>query len=258
MQIHVLASGSTGNAILVEMGNRRILVDAGISCRRIERGLAAVGMQVGELDGVVITHEHSDHIKGIPIMVKKHRIPIYARRSTWACMPAGEKIPSECRREIGDKINFGPLQVIPFPISHDAADPVGFSFCCQDRKWVVATDLGMITRSVAEALAHADVAVLESNHDIEMLQTGPYPYYLKQRIRGKKGHLSNYEAGYLLARIPRARQMQVFLAHLSQHNNVPLLAERTVSEVLNNHDCVVGEDVILHRTYPDRTVSLIE
>ena len=257
MQIHILASGSTGNAVLVEMGGRKILVDAGISCRRIERGLAAVGVTVGDLDGILITHEHSDHIKGVPVLVKKHRVPVYARRATWACMTVAHSLPRECRREIGDKIDFGALQVIPFPISHDAVDPVGYGFYYKDYKWVVATDLGMITRSVAEAVAYADVAVLESNHDPQMLQTGPYPYYLKQRIRGKQGHLSNYEAGYLLARIPRVRHMQVFLAHLSQHNNLPQLAERTVSDVLHDHNCAVGEVVVLHRTFPDRTVSLV-
>jgi len=258
MQIHILASGSTGNAVLVEMGGRKILVDAGISCRRIERGLAAVGTAVGDLDGVLITHEHSDHIKGIPVLVRKHGVPVYARPAAWACMTEAHNLPRECRREIGDKIDFGPLQVAPFTVSHDAVDPVGFSFHYKNNKWVVATDLGMITRSVAEALAYANVAVLESNHDPQMLQTGPYPYYLKQRIKGKQGHLSNYEAGYLLAKIPRVRHMQVFLAHLSQHNNLPHLAERTVSDVLHDYDCAVGEDVILHRTFPDRTVSLIK
>ncbi|MDD4775000.1 MAG: MBL fold metallo-hydrolase [Syntrophomonas sp.] len=257
MQIHILASGSTGNSILVEMGDRRLLVDAGISCRRIERGLAAVGMQVGDLDGVLITHEHHDHIKGVPVLVRKHRVPIYARPATWQGMPDGDKIPTECRREIGEKLEFGSLQVVPFPISHDAADPVGYKFYHQNLKWVVATDLGMINRPLAEALAYSDLAVLESNHDLEMLQTGPYPHFLKQRIRGQKGHLSNHEAGYLLARIPKVRCMKVFLAHLSQQNNLPHLAERTVTDVLRSHDCAVGKDIMLYRTYPDRIVSLV-
>ena len=257
MQIHILASGSTGNAVLLEMCGCKVLVDAGISCRRIERGLAAVGLAVCDLDGVLITHEHSDHVKGVPVLVKKHRVPVYARPATWNYMREAEKIPRECRRDIGVKIDFGPLQVVPFPVSHDAVDPVGFCFYYKEQKWVVATDFGMITRSVAEALAYADVAVLESNHDPEMLQAGPYPLYLKQRIIGKRGHLSNNDAGILLAKIPRVQNMQVFLAHLSQHNNLPHLAERTVCDVLRHHDCAVGEDVILHCTHPDRTTSLV-
>ncbi len=257
MEIHILASGSTGNAILVKMGNRSILVDAGISCRRIERGLAAVGMQVGDLDGVLITHEHIDHIMGIPVMAKKHHIPIFARPGVWDAMLDRDKVPCECRREIGDELDIGAIKVIPFPISHDAIDPVGYTFFYKNFKWTVVTDLGLITRSVTEALAYADVAVLESNHDVEMLQTGPYPAFLKQRIRGKRGHLSNHDAGTLLARTPRSRFMQVFLAHLSQQNNHPKLAEQTVTNLLLSQGCAVGEDVILHRTYPDRTASLV-
>lgn len=258
MQLHVLASGSTGNAVLIELGGRKLLIDAGISARRIERGLAEVGIQVAELDGVLLTHEHSDHIKGIPVLVKRHRVPVYARPATWDAMPGQAKIPSECRRDLGDSLDMGPVKIVPFPTSHDAADPVGFCFYYKDIKWVLATDLGVVTRQVAEALSYAEVAVLESNHDVEMLQSGPYPYFLKQRIRGTKGHLSNHEAGQILAYVPRPPVMQVFLAHLSQHNNHPHLAERTVREVLNLKGCMVGEEIILNRTYPDCTSSLIK
>jgi phosphoribosyl 1,2-cyclic phosphodiesterase len=258
MQLHVLASGSAGNAVLIELGGRKLLIDAGISARRIERGLAGVGLQVADLDGVLITHEHSDHIQGIPVLVKRHGVSVYARPATWAAMPGQEKIPAECRRELGNSLNVGAVKIVPFPTSHDAADPVGFCFYYKNIKWIVATDLGVVTRQVAEALSYADVAVLESNHDVEMLQTGPYPYFLKQRIQGKTGHLSNHEAGQILAQISRPRVMQVFLAHLSQHNNHPLLAERTVSEVLQLKGCMVGEEIILHRTYPDCTSSLIK
>jgi len=257
MQLHVLASGSSGNAVLIELGGRKLLIDAGISARRIERGLAGVGLQVPDLDGVLITHEHSDHVQGIPVLVKRHRVPIYARPATWAAMPGLEKIPGECRRELGDSLEVGAVKVVPFPTSHDAADPVGFCFYYKNIKWVLATDLGVVTSHVAEALAYADLAVLESNHDVEMLQAGPYPQFLKQRIRGKKGHLSNHEAGQILAQVPRPGLMQVFLAHLSQHNNHPHLAERTVSKVLQLQGCRVGEEIILHRTFPDCTSSLV-
>jgi phosphoribosyl 1,2-cyclic phosphodiesterase len=258
MQLHILASGSTGNAVLIEMGGRKLLIDAGISNRRIERGLTAAGIQIADLDGVLITHEHSDHIKGIQVLVKRHHLPVYARPATWAAMPGQDKIPRELRRELGESLDMGGLKIVPFPISHDAVDPVGFCFYYKNIKWVLATDLGIVTRGVAEALAYADVAILESNHDLEMLKTGPYPSFLKQRIKGKQGHLSNHDAGQILAHIPRQRAMQVFLAHLSQQNNHPQLAERTVSDVLCSCGCEVGEDIILHRTYPDRMVSLIK
>jgi len=257
MQLHILASGSTGNAVLIEMGGKRLLIDAGISARRIERGLAGVGIAVEKLDGILITHEHSDHIKGMEVLLKRYRLPVYARPATWEAMPARDRIPPECQRYLGDSLDLGAVKIVPFAISHDAVEPVGFCFYYQNTKWVLATDLGVVTRSVAEALAYADVAILESNHDIEMLKNGPYPPFLKQRIKGQQGHLSNYDAGQILARIPRQAIMQVFLAHLSQKNNRPSLAERTVSQVLQSSGCQVGEEIVLHQTYPDGTASLV-
>jgi phosphoribosyl 1,2-cyclic phosphodiesterase len=258
MQIHILASGSTGNAVLIEMGGRKILIDAGISARRIERGLSEVGIQVANLDGVLITHEHSDHIKGIEILVRKHHVPVYARPATWGAMRNRDRIDREYRRDLGDSLDIGAMKVVPFAISHDAVDPIGFCFYYQQTKWVLATDLGVVTQSVEDALAYADVAILESNHDVDMLQAGPYPQFLKQRIKGKLGHLSNHDAGQILARTPRQPVMQVFLAHLSQKNNQPQLAERTVRKVLQDCGCGVGEEIILHRTYPHCTTSLVK
>jgi len=257
MQLHVLASGSTGNGVFIEIGERRFLIDAGISARRIERGLAEIGVSLASLDGIFITHEHNDHISGLPVLAKRHHLPVYTRPATWDVITSVTRIPPECRRDLGESINFGPVKVIPFPVSHDAVDPIGFCFCYANWKWVLATDLGVITRGAAQALAYADVAVIESNHDVEMLANGPYPAFLKKRIRGKQGHLSNQDAGQILARIPRVKKMQVFLAHLSQHNNHPQVAEQTVTEILTNHNCLVGESIVLHRTYPDRTASLI-
>ncbi len=258
MQLHILASGSTGNAVLIEMGGTKLLIDAGISARRIERGLNEVGIQVADLDGILITHEHSDHIKGIQVLVKRCHIPVYARPATWAAMPGRDKIPRECCRELGDCLDVGAVKIVPFAISHDAADPVGFCFNYKDIKWVLATDLGQATPSVEEALSYADVVVLESNHDEDMLDVGPYPLFLKRRIKGKEGHLSNREAGQLLGRISRQRQMQVFLAHLSQQNNRLHLAESTVRQVLQSCGCGVGEEIVLNYTYPDRTSSLVK
>lgn len=257
MQIHIIASGSTGNAALMLFGNRKILIDAGISARRIEQGLAAVGTHPADLDAILITHEHSDHVKGIQVLTKRHRVPVYTRPATWEAIPGGDKIPGDCRRDLGEYLDMGPVKIVPFATSHDAVDPVGFCLYYRNTKWVLATDLGEVTPGISEALAYADLAILESNHDPEMLQTGPYPAFLKQRIRSRQGHLSNQQAGQILAQIPRQNVMQVFLAHLSQQNNHPHLAERTVSEVLHRSGCGVGRDIILHRTYPDRTSSLI-
>lgn len=256
MQIYVLASGSTGNATLFHFGKTKILVDAGISTRRIERGLAGIGIRVGELDGVLITHEHTDHIKGLDVLIRKYQLPVYAREKTWEGIACRDKLPAECRIEMKNSFNLGAVKIEPFSISHDAIDPVGFCFYHRQGKYVMATDLGMVTEVVERALEMSDLVVLESNHDLKMLNEGPYPFFLKERIRSQKGHLSNHDAGQLLTRISRKNKMQVFLAHLSQQNNYPALAEKTVREILLKNNCDVGRELILHRTYPDRIASL--
>lgn len=257
MQVHILASGSTGNAIFIEMGGHKLLIDAGISTRRIERGLAEVGIRAADLDGILITHEHSDHIKGLDVLVRKHQIPVYARPAAWEAIPCRNKLPGSCCRELEDSLEIGDVQILPFAISHDAADPVGFRFYYRNFKCVLATDLGETTPVVEKALAMADAVILEANHDAEMLRTGPYPQFLKQRIKSRVGHLSNVQAAEILAAIPRRKVMQVFLAHLSQKNNHPQLAKKTVADILKNYGCLVGEEIILNRTYPDGTASLV-
>ncbi|MGI5921290.1 MAG: MBL fold metallo-hydrolase [Syntrophomonadaceae bacterium] len=257
MQIHILASGSSGNAVFIELGGCKLLIDAGISARRIERGLAAVGVRAGDLDGVLITHEHSDHIQGLDVLIRRHHLPVYARPATWSAIPCRSKLPGSCCLELEETLEKGPVYITPFSISHDAADPVGFCFYYRNYKWVLATDLGVVTPNVREALTRADAVVLEANHDVEMLQKGPYPQFLKQRIKSKVGHLSNFDAAQLLATIPRQPVMEVFLAHLSQKNNHWQLAENTVLRVLKDHGLAAEEEIKLHRTYPDATASLV-
>jgi phosphoribosyl 1,2-cyclic phosphodiesterase len=255
MQVHILASGSTGNSVLLQLGGKKILVDAGISARRIEQGLAGVGVKAADLDCVLITHEHIDHIKGLDVFIRRHEIPVYTRPGTWEAIPCRCKLPAHCCRDIYEHIDLGAVRVEPFSISHDANDPVGFCFYWQQVKWTLATDLGIVTAQVKNALAHASLAIVESNHDVDMLQTGPYPFYLKQRIKGEKGHLSNLDAARLLAYAARTGPMQVFLAHLSQQNNTPSLAENTVSEFLRQQGYEIGKDIMLYRTHANRTAS---
>ncbi len=252
MQIQILASGSSGNAVFFELGNTRILIDAGISARRIERGLASIGIRAGDLDAILITHEHSDHISGVEVLARKHRLPVYARPRTWSMLGFRDKLDSDCCRELPLNLGIGQVEVVPFPISHDAVDPVGFCLYHQQMKYVIATDLGVVTPVVREAMACADAVVLEANHDLEMLNNGPYPFYLKRRIRSAVGHLSNHDAADLLTGIPRKSTMQVFLAHLSRQNNLPALAERIVCQRLSEHGCDVGNEVVIHMTYPDQ------
>lgn len=255
MQVHVLASGSTGNAIFLDFNHTKILVDAGISTRRIKNNLAELGTSIEELDGVFITHEHRDHVSGLGTMTKKYNVPIYASMNTWSAMYCRALIPVQCCKLLSDSMDLGQVTVEPFSISHDAADPVGFRFYHGRSKCSVVTDLGFVTETVKNAIALSDVLVLESNHDVEMLEKGPYPWHLKRRIMSNRGHLSNFDAGWALARLERKPSMQVFLAHMSQKNNDPELAMHTVSKILTQQGCKVGSEIELHRTYPDRIVS---
>ncbi len=252
MQIHVLASGSTGNATYIEMEETKLLVDAGISARRIKQSLDKLGTRVEDIDGILITHEHRDHVNGLTTLLKKYNLPAYARPDTWQSMYCRAALPDDCCRDLPDSLDIGKVKVEPFSISHDAADPVGFCLYAGSGKVSVATDLGFVTPTVKEALSLSDVLVFESNHDVEMLKNGSYPWPLKKRIMSNRGHLANTDAGWTLARLTRKAHTHVFLAHLSQENNRPELAENTVAEILTTQGCRLDEDVTLHLTYPEQ------
>lgn len=233
MQVAVLASGSKGNAVFVEMDGIRILIDAGISARRIKQELAALGEDVEMLDGIFITHEHGDHIRGLPTLVKKYGIQVYARPAAFMAMSCYEDLPFDCVNRIADRIRLGRVVVRAFDIPHDAADPVGYVIQGTDR-CVVATDIGNVDDALQNMLEGAHVLVLESNYDEDMLRQGSYPYNLKQRILGPWGHLSNKRAGQVVATLKRKPQI-LLLAHLSESNNRPELAMDTVKSVLDSY-----------------------
>ena len=257
MRVNILASGSTGNASVVEIGGHRFLVDAGISCKHIEFGLMQCGYKGHDLSGVLITHEHSDHIKGLDVLVRRYRIPVFTREKTWQRITCRDKLPEDCVRTIEDSLTVGGIRIEAFNISHDAADPVGFTFFSREHKCTVVTDFGVSNAGIEEALQGADVAVVESNHDLEMLQKGPYPWYLKERIRSQQGHLSNHDSGLLLSKITdRKKPLHAFLAHLSQENNRPGIAEQSVNQITTAAGIQMGKELILHMTYPDRISSL--
>lgn len=256
VNIHVLASGSTGNAVLFHLGKKLVLIDAGISARRIERSMADLGYKAGNLDAILVTHEHKDHITGLEVLARRHCIPVYTRPKTWRALNCQDKIPRSCINEIGDELEIGEVGIQAFPLSHDAVDPVGYCLHYKGKKIVLATDLGTITSEVEQALAMAHALVLESNHDPVMLEQGPYPHFLKKRIQSHYGHLSNQQAALLLSRIPRPPVIQVLLAHLSQQNNTLLLARETVGSILAHKGCPVGEEILLYPTYPSMTSSV--
>jgi phosphoribosyl 1,2-cyclic phosphodiesterase len=256
VEIHILASGSTGNAALFKFGNTTLLVDTGISARRIEQGMAEVGLKAGDLDGILISHEHNDHIKGLDVLVRRHQIPVFTRPKTWEKLPCRHNFLPECCLEIEQEFSIGAVRINAFDISHDAVDPVGFSFYYQKKKVVMLTDLGVVSSRVEKALEGAHAAVIEANHDLDMLENGPYPRFLKQRIKSSNGHLSNVHTGRLLARLPCLPGMRVFLAHLSQQNNHPDLAEKTVARILSSSGYKPGKDIYLYRTFPNSRSSI--
>lgn len=237
MRLCSIASGSSGNCIYVGSDCAHVLVDVGISGKRIEQGLNALDLTGRDIDGILITHEHSDHIKGLGVLARKYEIPIYTTGGTVdAMMRSGSlgKIPADIFREIREDEPFSikDLTVNPFTIPHDAAQPVGYRLSCGCQSVGIATDLGKYNDYIVENLQNLDAVLLEANHDIRMLQVGRYPYYLKQRILGDRGHLSNENAGQLLCRILHDNMKAVFLGHLSKENNYEELAYETVcSEV---------------------------
>ncbi|MFV0637139.1 MBL fold metallo-hydrolase [Mitsuokella sp.] len=230
MQVSVLASGSKGNAVFVEMDGTRLLIDAGISATRIKKGLAAEGIDAASLDGILITHEHRDHIAGLATLSKWYHLPIFTRRATIEHMSCRQAVPADCFHAIAGTFRLGSLTVDPFNIPHDAADPVGYRLLGSSR-CTLATDLGFVTASVQEAIDGADVLVLEANHDPDVLKHGDYPWALKRRILSNRGHLANADAAWALVRMKK-KPTHVFLAHLSEKNNTPELAENTVEKIL--------------------------
>lgn len=246
-----LSSGSCGNSHYIEGSDAKVIVDAGISGKKIEEHLAMHGKDLGGLNAILVTHEHRDHIHAVGVLSRKYDVPIYATRKTWEqmCDVLG-KIPDKniIVFEKGETLGIGSLEVDTFGISHDAADPVGYSFRQNDRKLAIVTDLGMVTEEVFETIKGADIAVIESNYDEHMLSYCNYAHHLKKRIRSDVGHLSNSEAGYLGTALVKTGTKKILLAHLSKESNLPQIAFQTVGTILTEQGLGpkdVGLDVML-------------
>ena len=233
MRICSIASGSSGNCTYIGTDNTHILVDAGVSCKKIVEGLNALSLSPKDLDGIFITHEHIDHIAGLGVLSRKYGVPIYGTPGTIEGIKKTSslgKIDADFFRKVreDEKLNLKDIEVHPFKISHDAAQPVGYRVEQGNKKTAVATDMGYFDDYIVENLKGVNALVLEANHDVNMLQVGPYPYYLKQRILGNRGHLSNENSGRLLCNILHDDLKAVTLGHLSKENNLPELAYETV------------------------------
>lgn len=251
MRLCSIASGSSGNCIYVGSDNTHLLVDTGISKKRIEDGLAALEINGTEINGIFITHEHIDHIQGLGVFCRKHHVPIYASKGTiegiCSCKSTG-RMPEGLLHEIpkDEFFSIGDLKVKPFAISHDAKEPTGFRIEHNNKAVAVATDLGTYDDYIIENLKGLDAVLLEANHDTHMVEVGPYPYPLKQRVLGNKGHLSNELSGRLLCDILHDNLKCVLLGHLSKENNYAELAYETVKlEVTMSKTSFNGNDIPL-------------
>lgn len=240
-----VVSGSSGNSVYIGTDYTHLLIDAGVSGKIIQAGLSVLNVEGAMLDGIFVTHEHSDHIKGVGVLSRRFDLPIYATEGTWNAMENSLGQIARKNKKIiysGEKLEINDLVISPFDIPHDAAEPVGYSVMAGDIKMTVATDLGHITDSVKNGIADSDILLLEANHDINMLKSGTYPYSLKQRILGEFGHLANENAGRLLSQMTTKRLKHVFLGHLSAENNTPSLAYKAVENILNENGIKVGRD----------------
>lgn len=249
-----LFSGSSGNCIYVAAGDTRILIDAGLTGRQIEGALKQIDVMPETLNGIVITHEHSDHTKGVGVLSRRYHIPVYANEGTFEGMrkQIGDIAGRDARIFDGD-FYIRDLYLCPFDIPHDAAAPVGYRVYAGQRSAAVATDMGHMRREVLNALAGTDVLLLESNHDPAMLMHNDhYSAYLKQRILSKYGHLSNEDSAKALLQLVNTDVRHVLLGHLSGENNTPELAMKTASECLLANGVVPGRDVFLEIVWRDR------
>lgn len=243
-----LSSGSSGNCVFVGNDSTGVLVDCGISGKEILCNLNSIGVCSSTIKAVVVTHEHSDHIRSVGIISRKLNIPIYANINTWNSMAEliGKVKPENVRYfAVGEKLEIGGLGVSSYSIPHDAADPVGYCFYEGDRKVSIATDLGYFSDTVRESISGSDMVLLEANHDIEMLKVGRYPYFLKRRILSEHGHLSNEAAGHAVYELLQTGVREVLLGHLSKENNFPELAYETVKGILEQKQVKINCDIRL-------------
>jgi phosphoribosyl 1,2-cyclic phosphodiesterase len=235
-----LGSGSSGNGLVVEVGNTRVMMDCGFTLADTKERLARVGLTPRDLTAIVVTHEHDDHMGGVARLAKRYAIPVYLTRGSAQWLP--EDFPAVLVRLIDSHtaLAIGDLSVEPFPVPHDAREPVQFAFSDGDARLGVVTDLGCITQHVVDKLSGCRALVIECNHDIDMLMTGPYPPSLKQRVASRFGHLDNSAARHLVECLDRSRLRHLIAAHLSQQNNTPALARRALATAACCEDDWIG------------------
>ncbi len=244
-----LYSGSSGNSMFIASDKAKILIDAGLPGKKIDTALQEINQNPTEIDGIFITHEHSDHIKGVGVLSRKYNIPIYANADTWSAMESIIGKINEHNIKVIDKrsvTEIGDLNIKAFNIPHDAAGPVGYTVTDKRKSISVATDFGTFTKEIYDNIKDSEVILLESNHDVNMLKFGPYPYTLKRRILSEIGHLSNDDCGSAIVELVKSdTNKKIILGHLSNTNNQPDLAYQTVLNVLNENGVRQEKDIML-------------
>lgn len=256
-----LYSGSSGNCSLIETTHSKVLIDAGNSAKKIDEALKQNSIDISNIDAILVTHEHSDHVKSIGTISSKYNVPVFATKKTWDSMPEqSKKISDEFKKifESDSDFEINDLKIHAFSIPHDAVDPCGFNFFYKGKKISIATDIGHINSNILENLSNSQFALLESNYDPNILRYSKYPYSLKQRISGPNGHLSNSETGTLISNLIKSGLSNVMLGHLSKENNFPELAYKTVVEELihNNFDESAISINIAKRDLPSPKINI--
>ena len=257
-----LYSGSSGNSLLVETSNTKVLIDAGESSKKISSALNMLNIDPNDIDAILVTHEHNDHVKGLGTFSKKYDTPVFANTKTWDAMPEQSvKINEKNIKSFTIEENFeiGDLKIHPFKIPHDAANPCGFNIFYDNQKISIATDIGHMTNNIAHKLEDSTFILLESNYDPEVLKYSKYPYLLKKRIAGPNGHLANIDAGKTISFLMNSGLKEVMLGHLSKESNFPELAYKTVVNELieNNKDCGSIKISIANRSQISNLVKVV-
>ena len=254
MQISVLASGSTGNVTYIETPQHKILLDAGLSGKKIAGLMSSIGRDLSDVDTLLVTHEHSDHRQSVGVLARKYGLSVYANEGTWNAMNSKIGKVSDDQKNIfppDTVMDFGDIDIESFSVSHDAAEPQFYVFHHRNKSFVVLTDTGFVSDRMEGVIKDADGYLLECNHDIEMLENGEYSWPLKQRILGDQGHLSNEDGANTMLDVIGHRTKKVFLGHRSQHYNMKSLCHLTVDSIFAAHDMGVGQESKLYEPEPE-------
>lgn len=252
-KVSVLASSSKGNSTYIETPNSRILIDAGLSGKKLQAAMASIDRDIADVDSILVTHEHSDHIQGVGVLARKYGMQIYANQGTWNAMSNKiGNVPDENKYifGMGSTLTIGDLDIESFGVSHDAAEPQFYQVHYDNKSFAVLTDTGYVSQRVKDTIKSADSYLMECNHDLDMLRNGAYAWPLKQRILSDQGHLSNLDGAATLEDIIGNNTKQIFLGHLSPDNNMKDLAHRTVAEDMMKHDFGVEHDFHISDTDP--------